>query len=133
MSHPPRSSAYDLARVLLVDDDPDIVEGLQRLLERAGCAVEIAKDGEEALAKLSSHKPDILFLDLMMPQVNGFDVLKEIETKKLLDDTRIFIFTAKHLAPQQYEYLQQRVEKILQKGSVNLPKVVSMLNERSAA
>jgi DNA-binding response OmpR family regulator len=117
------------ARVLVVDDDPSITRALQMVLEQAGFRVSVAQDGQEALEKMSPDKPDILFLDLMMPEMSGFDVLKEMENRQLLGGMRIFIFTAKHLTPQQIGYLEQRAERVIQKGSLRLTEMVSLLKE----
>jgi len=68
-------------KLLVVDDDKDVVETLQKRLLQEGYAVAVAFDGEEALAKVREDNPDIILLDLMLPKLNGFDVLKEIREK----------------------------------------------------
>ncbi|MBM3246267.1 MAG: response regulator [Candidatus Omnitrophica bacterium] len=65
-------------KLLVVDDDKDIVEMLQKRLMQEGYAVAVAFDGEEALIKVKQENPDIILLDLMMPKLNGFETLKEI-------------------------------------------------------
>jgi DNA-binding response OmpR family regulator len=65
-------------RLLIVDDDKDIVEILSKKLSEAGYAISAAFDGEEALAKVKEDNPDIILLDLMMPKLNGFEVLKQV-------------------------------------------------------
>jgi len=68
-------------KLLVVDDDRDIVEMLSRKLIKEGYEVVQAFDGEEALLKVKQDDPDIILLDLMMPKLNGFEVLKEIREK----------------------------------------------------
>jgi len=68
-------------KLLLVDDDRDIVETLQKRLKQEGYEVVAAFDGEEALAKVKEDNPDVILLDLILPKLNGFDVLKEIREK----------------------------------------------------
>ena len=68
-------------KLLLVDDDKEIIESLKSSLTREGYDVATALDGEEGLRKVKEYDPDIILLDLMMPKLNGFDVLKEIRTK----------------------------------------------------
>ena len=68
-------------KLLVVDDDKDIVETLQKRLLQEGYAVVVAFDGEEALVKVREDNPDIILLDLMLPKLNGFDVLKEVREK----------------------------------------------------
>ncbi len=68
-------------KVLVVDDDKEIVATLQKILREEGYNVVAAFDGEEALVKLKNDNPDIILLDLVMPKLNGFEVLKEIREK----------------------------------------------------
>jgi len=66
------------SRVLVVDDDPDIVEMLAAILELEGFDVVTANDGAAALVELESSRPDLLLLDLMMPTTNGWEVLRRL-------------------------------------------------------
>ena len=68
-------------KILLVDDDKEIVETLKLRLIREDYEVVTAYDGEEALAKVKQDNPDVILLDLLMPKLNGFEVLKEIREK----------------------------------------------------
>jgi len=68
-------------KILVVDDDRDIVETLQKRLSKEGYEVAVAFDGEEALAKIKEADPDVVLLDLMLPKLNGFDVLKQLREK----------------------------------------------------
>jgi DNA-binding response OmpR family regulator len=68
-------------KLLVVDDERDIVEILQDKLTREGFEVVTASDGKAALARIESDNPDIILLDLMMPELNGFEVLREVRTK----------------------------------------------------
>lgn len=70
-------------RALLVEDDAGIRRLVERLLERRGIAVDSATDGETALAKLGSNHYKILILDLMVPKVNGFEIIDYIKAQKL--------------------------------------------------
>jgi DNA-binding response OmpR family regulator len=68
-------------KLLVADDDKDIVETLKNRLIREGYEVVTAFDGEEALRRVKEDNPDVIILDLMMPKLNGFDVLKEVRSK----------------------------------------------------
>jgi DNA-binding response OmpR family regulator len=68
-------------KILVVDDEPDIVQIVSGRLAREGYAVETAFDGEEALSKFAAFDPDLVLLDLTMPKLNGFEVLKHIREK----------------------------------------------------
>ena len=68
------------AHILIVDDDPAIRELLRRITERAGFTAHTAGDGMEALALLDQHRYAVLLLDLMMPRVNGYEVVEALKT-----------------------------------------------------
>ena len=67
------------AKILAVDDDPDILEAICAVLEGHSYQVVTACDGEEGLEKLREEKPDLMILDLLMPRMDGFVVLKELQ------------------------------------------------------
>ena len=66
-------------KILIVDDDPDILDALTMILESKGYQVVTAQDGIEGLANLKAEKPDLLILDLLMPKMDGFAVCKELQ------------------------------------------------------
>ena len=66
-------------KILVVDDDPDILEAISLILEARGYQVVTARDGVDALSKLKEEKPDLMILDLMMPRLDGFGVCKELK------------------------------------------------------
>lgn len=68
-------------KLLVVDDEIDMLEVLKKRLVKEGYEVITALDGEEALVKVKDANPDIILLDLMLPKLNGFEVLKEIREK----------------------------------------------------
>ena len=67
------------AKILVVDDDPDILDALAMILETQGYQVVTARDGIEGLANLKAEKPDLMILDLMMPKMDGWAVCKELQ------------------------------------------------------
>jgi len=69
-------------KILVVDDDPDILDALSMILESKGYQVITAQDGIEALAKLEAEKPLLMILDLLMPKMDGFAVYKELQDPK---------------------------------------------------
>jgi two-component system, OmpR family, response regulator ResD len=86
----------DATRVLLVDDEPMVREVLARYLEREGYAVDVAEDGEQALATYAATTPDLVLLDLMLPRIDGLEVFRRIRDGGR-DDPRaaVIILTAK--------------------------------------
>lgn len=67
------------AKILVVDDDPDVLEAISIILEANGYEVVTARDGLEGLDKLKEEKPDLMILDLLMPKMDGFEVCKELK------------------------------------------------------
>ena len=82
-------------KILIADDEQNIVISIEFLLRREGFAVLVAGDGEEALAKVRAERPDLVLLDVMMPRMNGFDVCQALRADPDLSGTRILMLTAK--------------------------------------
>ena len=84
-----------MTKILIVDDEPDILEFLQYNLIKEGFDVEVAVDGEEGLIKAHSKIPDLIVLDIMMPRMDGFEVCKALREDIKFDKTIITFLTAK--------------------------------------
>lgn len=82
-------------RVLIVDDEPNIVTSLEFLLERNGYTVQVARDGDAALASIADFTPDLILLDVMLPNKSGFDVCQRIRANPEWQDVQIIMLTAK--------------------------------------
>ena len=83
-----------MKKVLLVDDEPNIIMSLEFLMKKNGYAVFIARDGREAIGLLDRHQPDVIILDIMMPEVDGYEVCSYIQNNSELN-TKIILLTAK--------------------------------------
>lgn len=81
-------------KILIADDEPDIVEIISFHLEKAGYIVASAKDGSEAIEKAKQFQPDCIILDIMMPKRNGFEVCEYLRSNKEFDNTFIVLLTA---------------------------------------
>ncbi len=86
--------AESFKSVLLVDDDLTLREMYSERLKAEGFSVEMAKDGEEALAKASELHPNIILLDIMMPKINGLDVLKKLREQEDTKAIPVIVLTA---------------------------------------
>jgi CheY-like chemotaxis protein len=106
--------------ILLVEDSEPAIIQLKYMLEAEGYNLEVAKDGGEAMKSLTSRLPDAMILDLMMPEIDGFDVIRlvrENEKTKLLP---IIILTAKHIEKKDYDFFKtNNIIQLIQKGDVN--------------
>lgn len=82
-------------RVLVVDDEPNIVMSLEFLMKRAGFEVQVARNGREALAALEGTPPDLLLLDVMMPELDGYEVCERVRQRPEWNQTKIIMLTAR--------------------------------------
>jgi CheY-like chemotaxis protein len=105
-------------RVLVVDDDPDQRQHLRDLLEKEGLKVDEAGDGRAALARLDEQWPGLILLDLLMPGMDGFAFLGELQRRAEGQSVPIVVLTAKDLTAADYQRLGGPIEKILRKGSL---------------
>jgi signal transduction histidine kinase/CheY-like chemotaxis protein len=105
--------------VLVVDDDPGILELHCRLVEQTGCRTLTARNGREALAALEYTRPDLILLDLMMPEMDGFAVLDALREREAARDIPVIILTARTLTEADLERCHRGVAAILAKGLFN--------------
>ena len=82
-------------KVLIADDEPNIVTALEFLLERNGYEVYIARNGDAALKLVEQHRPDLVLLDVMMPVKSGFEVCQRMRERADWRDIKIIMLTAK--------------------------------------
>jgi DNA-binding response OmpR family regulator len=82
-------------KVLVCDDEPFILKALTFIVKKEGHTVLEAKNGEEALEAIRGHRPSLVFLDVMMPRKNGYEVLEEVRKDPSLKGTFIILLTAK--------------------------------------
>jgi two-component system alkaline phosphatase synthesis response regulator PhoP len=88
-------------KILIADDNENIREALTYLLEDEGYKLWMAKDGVEALREAKNIRPDIIFLDIMMPEMNGYDVCRVIKNDPELKKTYVIMLTAKGQVAEQ--------------------------------
>ena len=103
-------------RVLLVEDDQATREMMHTLLTREGWVVEEAANGQIALDCLSGAGPDLILLDLMMPEMDGFEFARRLRERPEWRDIPVVVLTAKDLTREDRQRLNGDVEKIMQKG-----------------
>lgn len=84
-----------MPRILAVDDEPNIVRLIQVNLERQGYQVETANNGAQALAKIKENRPDLLVSDVMMPEMDGFELLANVRRDPTISDLPVIMLTAK--------------------------------------
>ena len=104
--------------LLVVDDDPQVVDLVRQLLEGESYAVAAAMDGQEALEALAKQRPDVILLDLLMPRLDGFGVLEYLRQESHTRDLPVIVLTAKTLTTEEEALLRQRVLTVIQKGGL---------------
>lgn len=119
-------------RILLVEDNRAAIIQVKAILESCGYMVDVADGGEKALEKVRARIPDGIILDLMMPDVDGFEVLEKIRSTKATSGIPVLVLTAKDLTPEDLKRLTfNNVQQLVQKGSIDrsglLEKVEKML------
>ena len=114
-----RLSASDgakrMKKVLVVDDQPQIVRLIQLHLDREGFQVLTAADGEEALERVHEERPDLVILDVIMPKKDGFEVLRTIKATPELERTPVIMLTVKTQSADIVEGLREGAELYLPK------------------
>jgi twitching motility two-component system response regulator PilG len=85
----------DGLKILVVDDSKTIRRTAETLLAKQGCQVFTAIDGFDALAKIADHEPDIIFVDIMMPRLDGYQTCSLIKHNKLFKDTPVIMLSSK--------------------------------------
>lgn len=84
-----------MKKILIVDDEPNILLSLEFLMKKQGYHVFIARDGKEALNSINQEKPDVVILDIMMPEVDGYEVCKHIKDNRIFQETKVIFLSAK--------------------------------------
>ncbi len=111
--------------ILLVEDDPSARELMRLLLEKEGWVVTEAENGRVALEFLEKTLPELILLDLMMPEVDGFSVLAELQQRAEWQSIPVIVLTAKDITTDEHRLLQGRVDQIFQKGVFDREELLS--------
>jgi PAS domain S-box-containing protein len=104
------------ATVLVVDDEPYDLQVMTEVLQSAGYTALAATGGQDALQILNELRPDAILLDLLMPEVDGFEVLRRIKANEDLRNLPVFVLTAKELTEVDIETLQKETRQFFRKG-----------------
>jgi len=105
--------------VLVVDDDPNAVELIAVRLEGVATRVTRAFGGRDAIAAVQAERPDLIVLDLMMPEMNGFEVIDALNADPATAGIPVIVVTAKRITVGDRERLSQSVTAIMEKGQFN--------------
>lgn len=120
-----RTPSGETPTVLIVDDDSQVRDIIAPMLERGGCRTIAAAGGQEGIRLAREHLPHLLVLDLLMPDVTGFDVVAALRDDVRTRGIPIIILTAKDLTVEDWAYLDGRVQGIQFKGSIPARQLVA--------
>ena len=112
-----RYRSHSAGLALVVDDDPTARELVRRLLEGDGWKVIEADNGRTALERVADQTPNVILLDLMMPEMDGFEFVEQLRLRPEGRSVPIIAITAKDLTTEERAQLSGQVSDILQKGS----------------
>jgi DNA-binding response OmpR family regulator len=116
-----------MKKILIVDDEPNIVMTLEYTFKKQNFEVYIARDGSEALDILENVVPNVVLLDVMMPEVDGYQTLNWVKANKKLRDTKVVFLTAKNKASDIEKGLKLGADKYFTKP-FSIKKLVSEIN-----
>ena len=119
--------------ILLVEDDPLTRELTRQMLEREGWLVVEAENGRVALEQIEKHSPGLVLLDLMMPEMDGFDFVTKLQQHESWRSIPVIVLTAKHITATEELRLRGHVERILEKGAYNCDDLFSTVRHHLVA
>ena len=114
------ASETDGKTILLVEDSEPAIIQLTDVLQEGGYRLQVARNGMEALERIGQTIPDAMILDLMMPGMDGFDVLKTLRGEDRTAHVPVLILTAKHITKEELHFLKRNnIHQLVQKGDIN--------------
>ena len=114
--------------ILIVDDDPQNIRLVKAMLKPFNIEVMVADGGKAGLELALKKKPDLIILDLMMPDVDGFEVVTKLREDPDASQIPILIYTAKNITSEDRERLQGNIQSIIQKGDFGKDRFLEMIN-----
>lgn len=118
--------------VLVVEDDPATRDMLERTLRKGGWHVMLAGNGRIGLDQLRAKKPSLILLDLMMPEMDGFEFIRQLRSNPEWQSIPVIVITAKELTAEDRQRLNGQVERIVQKGSYRLDELIAEIRRAIA-
>ncbi|MDI6687616.1 MAG: response regulator [Desulfobacterales bacterium] len=115
--------------ILIIDDDPIIIKEMEIIFKEENCHLTSALTGHEGLLLLNKYVPDLILLDLRMPEMDGFKVLEELQKREDLKDLPVIILTAADLTNDEKKEFGKNVREVVIKGQIDKNTLFSMINK----
>ncbi len=128
-----RVANLEEALVMVVEDDLSSRELMEKLLQNAGCSVVSAENGRIALALLQGCQPALILLDLMMPEMDGFEFVTRLREMPRYAEIPVVVLTAKEISAEERQRLEQQVNSILQKAAYSYEQLLAKVDQLLAA
>lgn len=109
------SQRFHCPTILLVDDDPVILMCVEALLTPLQCRIVSCSNGKDAISKAESQLPDLILLDIMLPEINGYQVLEQLRSLPVLDTTPIVLMSALDYSEEIQVALKKGADDLIQK------------------
>jgi PAS domain S-box-containing protein len=123
-----RSNIQSPKHILVVDDDPSVVDLLRQSLPESDFSVESALDGEAGLRAIETKRPDIVLLDLLMPRLDGFEVIERLRENPKTQNLSVIVISAKELTIAESDRLKKTVSLVMKKQNFDGEKLVDEIN-----
>ena len=120
------------AAILCVDDEPDSISPVRRTLEAAGARVEVVTSGEAALARIEQGTPDVIFVDLTMPAMSGFELVVRLRTRPHLESVPVIVLSGRHLDSEDHLTLTAHADRVIAKGELRLVDLTATVRQALA-
>jgi CheY-like chemotaxis protein len=117
-----------MKKILIIEDDPIVGHIYRSRLEKEGFQVEVAADGQTGYYRLYDLKPDVLLLDLMLPKINGIDLLKKIRAVREFQNLPVLVFTNAYVAHMIHEAFASGATAVYNKSSVTPRQIIDVVN-----
>jgi len=118
-----------MAKVLIIEDDPFLLKLYQEIIADIGLEVEEAVDGEIGLKKVKDNKPDLILLDIMLPKINGLDVLEKLKEGQSTKDIPVFVITNLASEDDKKRALGLGADRYMIKSEYDPNQVVALVKE----
>jgi signal transduction histidine kinase/DNA-binding response OmpR family regulator len=123
-----RASAAAPAHILVVDDDADALDLVVAMVEGSGYEIRTACDGREALDEIARSQPDLIILDLMLPEMDGFEVVHRLSLNSEWRKVPVILLTARDLSHEERRALDIGASRIIQKGNFSRDELLAEIN-----
>ena len=116
-------------RVLVIDDDQETTELMALFLKEKGFEIKKANGGKQGIKKAITQNPDLIILDLMMPEMNGFEVIKELKNHQASKNIPVIINTSLEITQNEIKELNGKIHSLVEKGASSKAEILTEIRK----